>query len=296
MIRSNKNRDVRYLIVAADDFGRSSSVNTAVAESHDRGILTASSIMAGGEAFEEAVQLALKRSRLSVGLHVTLCDGKAVLRRSQIPDLVDRDGCFASGPSRAWINYMRPAVMPQIEAEVKAQFDRLERAGIHPTHIDGHHHLQMHPFIFRILCREASRRGIGWIRLPCEPLPLVFSWRSLSRGIMPFLERAVFGVLRAYNLKTAAEFGISVAGSCLGLSWTGSIDKMSLPCLLSYAGGQVNEIFSHPDVCTAEGRRELEALTSADVRERLSSVGLELVGYRELTKERTALDSAWEGI
>ncbi len=113
---------------------------------------------------------------------------------------------------------------------------------------------------------------------------------------MPFLERAVFGVLRAYNLKTAAEFGISVAGGCLGLSWTGRIDEKSLPCLLSCAGGQVNEIFTHPDIATIQGRRELEALTSADVRNRLFSLGLELVGYRELTKERTALDSAWEGI
>jgi len=59
MIWGNKNRDGRYLIVAADDLGRSSSVNMAVAASYDRGIVTASSIMTGGEAFEEA------RKRLS---------------------------------------------------------------------------------------------------------------------------------------------------------------------------------------------------------------------------------------
>jgi hopanoid biosynthesis associated protein HpnK len=296
VIQTCKNRERRYLIIAADDFGRSSSVNMAIAEGHDRGIVTASSIMAGGEAFEEAVQIALKRSRLSAGLHVTLCDGRAVLKRSQIPDLVDGDGCFEASPARAWVGFMRRAVMPQVEAEVEAQFDRLESAGIHPTYIDGHHHLHMHPSIFRMLCKKASRRGIGWIRIPHEPLSLVFSSRSLSRGIMPFFERAVFGVLRAYNLKTAAEFGISVAGSCLGLSWTERIDEQSLPHLLSCAGRQVNEIFVHLDIATVQGRRELEAVTSADVRKGLSSSSLELVGYRELTKERTVLDSAWEGI
>lgn len=129
MIQSNKNRDRRYLIIAADDFGRSSSVNMAVAEAHDRGIVTASSIMAGGEVFEEAVQIALRRNRLSVGLHVTLCDGRAVLKQSRIPDLVNREGCFEASPARARVRYMRPAVLPQIEAEVEAQFDRLERAG-----------------------------------------------------------------------------------------------------------------------------------------------------------------------
>jgi hypothetical protein len=87
-----------------------------------------------------------------------------------------------------------------------------------------------------------------------------------------------------------------VAGSCLGLSWTERIDEQSLPHLLSCAGRQVNEIFVHLDIATVQGRRELEAVTSADVRKGLSSSGLELVGYRELTKERTVLDSAWEGI
>ena len=114
--------------------------------------------------------------------------------------------------------------------------------------------------------------------------------------MMPFLEKTVFGVLRACNLKTAAEFGMSVAGSCLGLAWTGRIDERSLPGLLRCARRQVNEIFTHPDIATGDGRRELEALTSAEVRNGLPSLGLELVGYRELTGERTALDSAWEGI
>ncbi|HYA85902.1 MAG TPA: ChbG/HpnK family deacetylase, partial [Nitrospirota bacterium] len=58
-----------YTVVVADDFGSSSSVNHAVAEAHDRGLLTAASLMAGGSAFEEAVEIAQNRKGLSVGLH-----------------------------------------------------------------------------------------------------------------------------------------------------------------------------------------------------------------------------------
>ncbi|MGD0281288.1 MAG: ChbG/HpnK family deacetylase [Dissulfurispiraceae bacterium] len=61
------------LAVVADDMGKSASVNRAIAEAHDKGFLTAASIMAGGEAFDDAVQTVLERSRLSAGLHVTLC-------------------------------------------------------------------------------------------------------------------------------------------------------------------------------------------------------------------------------
>lgn len=65
----------KYLVTVADDLGRSASVNEAIAEAHDNGILTAASLMAGGEAFQDAIQIALKRRHLSVGLHATFCDG-----------------------------------------------------------------------------------------------------------------------------------------------------------------------------------------------------------------------------
>jgi len=42
------------MIFAADDLGSSRSVTQAVIEAHDRGIVTAASMMTGGDAFQEA--------------------------------------------------------------------------------------------------------------------------------------------------------------------------------------------------------------------------------------------------
>lgn len=67
------------LIINADDFGVSSTVNQAVVTAHDEGILTSCSLMVGGDACDEAVALAKARPRLSVGLHLTLVCGKSVL-------------------------------------------------------------------------------------------------------------------------------------------------------------------------------------------------------------------------
>ena len=55
---SSSSQESRYLVVGADDFGRSPSVNRAVAIACDWGVLTAASIVAGGDAFAEAVDLA----------------------------------------------------------------------------------------------------------------------------------------------------------------------------------------------------------------------------------------------
>jgi hopanoid biosynthesis associated protein HpnK len=286
----------RYLVTVADDLGRSSSVNRAIADAHDRGIVTAASLMAGGEAFQEAVEIALERSRLSVGLHVTLCDGRAVLQPSYIPDLVDPDGYLEKRPVLAWLRYTKPGLLPQIEIEIKAQFDRLEKSGIHPTHVDGHHHLHMHPLIFEVLCRQASQRGVGWIRLPRESLSLVLNLRSPLRGAMPFIEWAVFGVLGTYNLRIARKYGLRVVGHVYGLSLTGSIDEKFLLDILNRSSGSLNEIFTHPDISIESGRRELEALISIKVRNRLNSLGMALVGYRELSERTIFFESVWESL
>ena len=281
--QNNRHQDRKYIIVTADDLGRSSSVNAAIAKAYDKGIVTSASLMAGEEAFEEAVEMVRKSSRLSVGLHVTLCDGRSVLKPSQIPDLVDQDGRFEKNPARAWVNYMRSSILGQIEAEVEAQFNRLEKAGIHITHVNGHHHLQMHPLIFEMLCREASKRGVGWIRVPNESLSVLLSLRSFLRGVMPFLEWGVFRMLKAYNLKVAKKYGINAACHSLGLSWTGKLDEKGFLDLLGSSKGWVDEIFTHPDVSTEAGQRELQALTSAKVRDKLTSLGMEPVGYGDFS-------------
>jgi hopanoid biosynthesis associated protein HpnK len=283
----------KFLVTVADDFGESSAVNRAVAEAHDRGVLIAASIMAGGDAFEEALQLALDRPQLSCGLHLTLCDGRAVLPVLRIPDLVDSAGYFERSPVKAWLNYSGAGLISQIEDEVDAQFERLERAGLRPTHVDCHHHLHMHPSIFEIVCRQASHRGVGWIRIPREPLRVILRSRSLLRGMMPFIEWAVFGVLGVRHRRIARKYGLSIADCVYGLSHTGSIDEKYFLDILKHMRGTLNEIFTHPDVSTESGRGEVKALTSTTVRRRLDALGMTLVGYRELSDSAKACWSAW---
>ncbi len=279
-----------YGLIVADDFGRSSSVNRAIAEAHDKGIVTAASMMVGGQAFEDAARIARSRSRLSVGLHVTLCDGLAVLSHSEIPDLVDRHGCFETSPARAWLKYSRTGILSQLEKEIEAQFDLLAKASINPTHVDGHHHLHMHPALFKIVCRKAAQRGIPWIRIPCEPLWLVFRYFTASRGAMPFIEWTVFQMLKVSHERTARKYGLRAANAVYGLSRTGRVDEKYLLHILTRHAGYV-EIFTHPDTSSAAGCRELQALTSTLVQEVLASNGIALGGYRDIPIEAVIQDA-----
>ncbi len=52
------NSQRRFVIINGDDFGISSGMNRAIIEAHERGVLTSTSLMVTGQAFDEAVALA----------------------------------------------------------------------------------------------------------------------------------------------------------------------------------------------------------------------------------------------
>src|SRR6185369_15065888 len=95
----------RRLIVNADDFGRSRSINTAVIRAHREGILTSASLMVNEPDCAEAVALAQENPQLGVGLHLALLCGRSGLPPEKIPDLVNARGEFSNNPAIAGAKY-----------------------------------------------------------------------------------------------------------------------------------------------------------------------------------------------
>ncbi|HEY4745903.1 MAG TPA: ChbG/HpnK family deacetylase, partial [Desulfuromonadaceae bacterium] len=96
---------MKQLIITSDDFGLSPGVNAAVERAWRNGILTCASIMPGGAAFDEAVEIARRNPGLQVGLHLTLVQGRSVLPPAEIPGLVDGNGNFTDNPVAAGMRY-----------------------------------------------------------------------------------------------------------------------------------------------------------------------------------------------
>ena len=73
----------KFLIVNADDFGYSHSINKGIIEAHEKGIVTSTSVMVNAIAADEAKDLT-KYPDLSIGLHFELkevVDVEAELKR-----------------------------------------------------------------------------------------------------------------------------------------------------------------------------------------------------------------------
>jgi hypothetical protein len=69
----------KRLVVNADDFGFTPDVNRGILAAHRDGILTATTLMANGEAFDDAVRLARETPSLDVGCHLVLISGRSLL-------------------------------------------------------------------------------------------------------------------------------------------------------------------------------------------------------------------------
>src|SRR5262245_59841247 len=160
----------RRLIVNADDFGRSRSINEAVIRAHREGVLTSASLMVNEPASDEAVALAKENPALGVSLHLTLLCGHAALPPRIIAGLANARGEFSNNPVTTGARYFaNRGLRPQLRAEIHAQFDRFRATGLPLDHVNGHLHFHLHPTVFGILVEDAAQLGIRHMRLTREP-------------------------------------------------------------------------------------------------------------------------------
>ncbi len=277
----------KQLIVNADDFGFTPDVNQGIVEAHRRGILTATTLMANGAAFDDAVRLARETPSLDIGCHLVLISGKSLLTGRAYPLTVPR---LAAALARREI---RPY------EELKAQVEYILDAGIRPTHLDTHKHTHLAPPVLDAVARIAEEFGIHWVRRPFD-----FPMNALRRRkdpatvpvVVPVVKRltsSALGLLRRRFHRVLTSHGCRTTDHFAGFQITGRFHTAQLVDLLAMLPEGSTELMCHPGRCgealrgertrLKESReRELEALIAPEVRVAAERNGVELVGYARL--------------
>ncbi len=278
---------LKKVVINGDDFGLSPSVNQAVIQAHEQGILTSTSLMVSGKASAEAVNLAKAHPNLGVGLHLVLVCGQSVLPPEQIPHLVDREGNFPDDPVKAGLTYQfNQAARQELKQEIRAQLKKFQQTGLPLSHVDGHLHLHTHPVVLGILTDLAQEFQIKVIRLPSEELHFTL---AIDKSNLPIkiIHSQVFQQLRRYGERLLHTQGIMTPDKVYGLLATGKMSEAYLQQLIPKIQANVIEIYSHPD-CSDQtnptGPLELQALLSPSVRDRLQDSGFELVNFHQLAQ------------
>ncbi len=270
----------RRLIVNADDFGLSRSVNEAVARAHRDGILTSASLMVNEPGFDQAVKLAKENPRLGVGLHLTLLMGHAALPPEKIPGLVNARGEFSNSPVGAGMAYFfKSNLREQLRAEIHAQFGKFHATGLPLDHVNGHLHLHLHPAIFKILIEDASALRIRHLRLTRDCLARS---RRMARGrwLYRVSHAAIYEWLSGRAREPLRERGIGHAETTFGLLQDSRVDEVYVLKLLPELPPGDSELYAHPSL--GKFKHEFDALVSPRVKERVDDLGIELIRYQDL--------------
>ncbi len=125
----------RRLIVNADDFGLSRSVNRGILETHERGVVTSCTLLANGPAFEDGLKLLRETPGLGVGIHLNPLRGRPVSPAESLPRLT-RNGSFHLKLT-GLIRLPFRLIAEELEREYRAQIEKVLDHGLRPTHLDG---------------------------------------------------------------------------------------------------------------------------------------------------------------
>lgn len=281
---------MKELIINADDFGLSKGANRGIVKAWREGILTSTSLMVGGAAFDEAVSIAAENPGLQVGLHLTLVQGRAVLEQGGLPPLTE-DGCnFGNDPVLAGMRYyfLKP-LRKKLYREIEAQIVKCRDAGVKLTHVDGHLNIHMHPVVFDILCELMPKYEIRSFRLSRENLRANLAV-DRERIVGKCADAFIFDRLAKRCRGYLDRLGIGYAGEVKGLLNSGRMTEEYLLQALESVGDGLTEIYFHPGIrpCAELDRwmpeyrhdDETAALTSSKVTAKLATLGVRLRNYR----------------
>lgn len=288
---------MKSLIVNADDLGWTEGVNRGIAEAHRKGLVTSTSLLANGRAFASALDVARANPALGVGVHLNLSDGAPTAKTRQVLSLVNDVGWLAAGPESLLLRIAsRTLPLEEVEREWDAQIQKVRDAGIQPTHLDGHKHVQMLPGLYQIALRLAKKHGIRAIRISHEESrlrSLLASGGEHKTGVV--LKQGVQARGLKFLARDAREMadhvGLVTTDYFCGIAQTGALTRQGVERLLQSLPEGTTEFMCHPGYADDELRRtstrlqesrqtELEILTDARIRKIVASRGIRLISYK----------------
>ena len=268
----------KQLVVNADDFGFTPDVNLGIVEAHRDGILTATTMMANGAAFDDAVRLAGVTPTLDIGCHLVLIGGESLVTKRAFPATV----------SQLMVALVKREL--RVYDELAAQVRRIVAAGVQPTHLDTHKHTHLAPPVLDAVARIAEEFGVRWVRRPFD-FPL-----NAMRGAVPRMTRLTsdaLGLMRRRFHRVLTRHGCRTTDHFAGFQITGRFRTAELVELMGAIPEGSTELMVHPGHCgealraartrLKESREaELEALVAPEVRAAMVRNGIELVNYAGL--------------
>jgi predicted glycoside hydrolase/deacetylase ChbG (UPF0249 family) len=270
--------NTRLLVIHADDFGMSHTVNRAISEALEKGWVTSASILVPCPWFPEVARWAKAHPDADLGIHLALNSEwndfrwGPVSSKDKVPSLLDASGYLPLDTPEVGKN----AKMPEVETELRAQVDRAQAFGIHLTHLDTHMGTVVStPDLFQVYLKMGHA-----YRLP-ELLTKQLPGQAPS-GIVPPADETLLDQMLEMTPGTDAAHWLDRYKEMLTPLKPG---VYQLVVHLAYDDDEMRgATWDHPDWGAAWRQHDLDLVKSAEFQQFLKDQGFMLVTWKELAK------------
>ena len=274
-------------------------------EAHRDGVVSSTTLMASGAAFNDAVESARALPKLSVGCHVVLTDGAPVSPPGAVDTLLairsaEPEKFYSSLSAFAARATLGGFDREQLVAEITAQIRKIQATGLEVTHLDSHKHAHIFPEILAAMLRAARICGVPAIRSPFVPMKAIMAQQFAGKRAL--LKR--YGQVRILNTfarhfrRQTLRAGILAPDGVIGVIETGLLDAILLRQALTSLPEGTWELVCHPGYADADLRavhtrlieareRERNLLTSPELKDFLEKQKIRVISYRELTQPKS---------
>lgn len=280
----------KKFILNADDFGMSDAYNRAILEGYQSGILKSASLVANGEAFEEAWKTVVPSCPdLGVGVHLNIIEGKSLCLN--LDKLTDEEGNFNNSYGQLLLkslDFRDKTFIEQVEKEFRAQIEEvMKRTKV--THIDSHVHTHSIPKIFELTAKLAKEYGIKQIRTQFEKPYLMPDVNRLLTLKYPvnLIKVALLDFFTLINRKQVKNYELNTNDYLLGVSFTSMMNSLAISYgLMAIKSKNVTaEALIHP--CRYEDGTidnhfvEFQITKNQKLKEKIEKLSFEITNYAE---------------
>ena len=229
------------LIINADDFGISKTVNYAIMAAMDSTICTDTTLLANFDESENAANLAISMNRTDrVGIHLNLTEGLPLsLKIRNEPRFCNQEGYFHNKKLKR-IALLSKSEKIAVQEELTSQIRLCRKFGIPISHADSHNHIHEEPGLGLLIMDILKNENIPYLRLTNNIGETSFVNR---------IYRSTYNLVLGFKGLTVTEY----FGSITNLNnYTKKIDENSVVELMVHPGkivdNQILDVYSNENL------------------------------------------------
>jgi predicted glycoside hydrolase/deacetylase ChbG (UPF0249 family) len=270
--------DSKLLIIHADDLAVAHSEDIATFDALDKRAVTSASIMVPCPWLSEVAAYAKDHPDADLGLHLTLTSEWKAYRwgpvepKNMVPSLLDPSGYL--WPDTPQDPGALKAV--EVEREIRAQIERANALGIHPTHLDSHMGvLFARPDLFAIYVKVAREYKLPFLAFIASDTPTQLSSVLSDKDVL------LNSVVIADPSIRPADWKAFYVNAIKNL-------KPGVTEIIVHLGHDDAELqavtVDHPEYGSAWRQRDFDVVTSPEFKKALDENHIILIRWRDLRK------------